>query len=380
MIKVIWVLFLLYYNKKEKGRYTTNFQSLSMKTNDRKQIKNIVLKYLKGTHSARELALLHEWIMDERNKHRLDQLIDELLEDQHLSYARKIENEEARIWNRIYTKLNPPAYTNRPSLNQAEAHKKIPRVFQLRRIAATIALLVSVGITLWFFVKNETTTETLKDTLISWNEKKTNAGEKVTISLPDGSKVKLNSLSGLRYSGNFNLLERKIFLVGEAYFEVEKNDQKPFIVVTGNIETSVLGTSFNVKSFSDSVASIAVTSGHVLVKDRDGNHTIALKKDEMANIHANNPIWHKSDFDYEKVIGWKDGILVFENEGFEGIMNRLESWYGVEFKVVGKANSDILINTTYHNDPLSRILHGLSFTYNFDFEINEKQVVIRFKS
>lgn len=351
-----------------------------MKTNDQKQIKNIVLKYLKGTHSAFELELLHQWIMDDRNKQGLDQLIDELLEDRHLSNAETMENEEGRIWNRIYTKLKPPANTDTPSLNQKVTNKRIPRIFQLGRIAATMALLVCIGITYWLFVKNETKNEALKGTLASWNEKKTNAGEKVTISLPDGSKVKLNSLSGLRYSGNFNLLERKIFLVGEAFFEVEKNDRKPFIVVTGNIETSVLGTSFNVKSFSDSVASIAVTSGHVLIKDRGDNHTIALKKDEMANIHANNPIWHKSDFDYEKVIGWKDGILVFENEGFEGILKRLESWYGVEFEVLGQANPDILINTTYHNDPLSRILHGLSFTYNFNFEINEKQVVIRFKS
>ena len=115
------------------------------------------------------------------------------------------------------------------------------------------------------------------------------------------------------------------------------------------------------------------------MKDRVGTQSIALTKDEMTNAHLKNPVWYKTDFDYDKVIGWKDGILVFENEGFDKILIRLESWYGVDFEVSGQANSDILINTTYENDPLDRILEGLSFTYGFNFEIKEKRVVIRFK-
>ena len=349
-----------------------------MQTNEREHIKKIVLKYLQGICSTWELNRLHQWITDDGNKQILGELIDELLADADLPHPQPSASEEEKIWNQIYAKLKPPEYLDKPSSDHVMTNHRFHRIFTLKKIAATVSLLISIGIVAWFFVKNEAKTMYTPDTLTIWNEKKTNTGEKITIALPDGSKVKLNSSSNLRYAGDFNEVERKLFLTGEAFFEVARNEQKPFIVVTGNIETSVLGTSFNVKSFSDSAAVIAVTSGNVLVKDRVGNHTIALKKDEMTNIHLKNPVWHKSDFDYDKVIGWKDGILVFENEGFEEIVVRLENWYGVEFEVLGRANSDVLINTTYRNDPLDRILTGLSFTYKFNFEIKGKQVVIRF--
>lgn len=202
----------------------------------------------------------------------------------------------------------------------------------------------------------------------------------MTLTLPDGSRVKLNSLSSLRYPENFDSDERRIFLVGEAYFEIVKDEQKSFTVVSGNIETSVLGTSFNVKAFSDNNTSVAVTSGNVLVKDRINNYVIALEKDEMTSISPDKSGWHKSGFDYNKVIGWKDGTLVLENVGFEEILQRLESWYGVNFQVLGEVNSEILINTTYYNESLKRILQGLSFTYGFNFEIKDKEVIIRFES
>ena len=351
-----------------------------MKTNNQKEIKKIVLKYLNGTCSGQELERLHQWIMDKENEQRLNELVDELLQDQDLPYTAPEENEEARIWNGIYSKLKPTVYPKRPSADQVKVNYRIRRIFQPMGIAATVALLISTGIAIWFFARSGDKVTYPPDTLISWSEKKTNAGEKIAISLPDGSKVKLNSSSILRYSTDFNVANRILSLDGEAFFEVARNEQKPFIVVTGNIETSVLGTSFNVKSLSDSAATIAVTSGNVLVKDRAGNHTIELRKDEMTNVHLKNPVWHKTDFDYAKVIGWKDGTLVFENEGFDKILVRLESWYGVEFEVLGHANPDILINTTYKNDPLDRILEGLSFTYGFSFEIKEKRVIIRFKS
>ena len=349
-----------------------------MKAYDQQQIKPIVLKHLNGTASAREQAWLRRWIADENNKERLDEVIGELLREEDLPYDGIIENEEARIWNQIYTKLKPTVHRNKQSLFPSEIKNNVNRVFLLKRIAAMLVPLVAIGAVLWFFMKSEIRTLPTQNALISDYEKKTNAGEKVLISLPDGSKVKLNSLSSLRYTGDFNVTERKVFLSGEAFFEVVANEQKLFTVVSGKIETAVTGTSFNVKSFSDSIAAVAVTSGNVLVKERRGNNTIALEKDEMTSIHLNDQVWHKSDFDYDKVIGWKDGILVFENAGFEKILARLAGWYGVEFEVLGKANPDILINTTYHNDPLERILHGLSFTYDFNFEIQEKRITIKF--
>ena len=349
-----------------------------MKAYDQQQIKPIVLKHLNGTASAREQAWLRRWIADKNNRERLDEVIGELLREEDLPYDGIIENEEARIWNHIYTKLKPTVRRNRQYPVPVEIKNNVNRIFLLKRIAAMLVFLVAVGAVLWFFVNSDTSRLSTQNALVSPHEKKTNAGEKVLISLPDGSKVKLNSLSRLRYTGDFNATERKVFLTGEAFFEVAANEQKPFTVVSGKIETAVTGTSFNIKSFSDSTAAIAVTSGNVLVKDRLGSNTIALEKNEMASISLNDRVWRKSDFDYKKVIGWKDGILVFENAGFEKILERLASWYGVEFEVLGKANADILINTTYHNDPLERILHGLSFTYNFNFEMQKKRIIIKF--
>ncbi len=351
-----------------------------MKTHEQEHIKKIVIKYLQGTCSRQELNRLHNWIVIDGNKQMLDELVGDLLADSDLPLPQQMENQEEDIWNQIYAKLKPQLNAEIPPSNHRNADYRSVQMFSPKKIAAVIVVLLTVGGVGWFFAGNNEKTVSLANSSTTWNEKKTKAGEKITISLPDGSKVKLNSLSSLRYDTDFNVADRKLHLTGEGFFEVVANKQKPFVVVSGNIETTVLGTSFNVKSFSDSAATIAVASGNVLVKDRIGRNSITLVKDEMANVKLKNQVWHKSNFDYDKVIGWKDGILLFENERFEEILVRLERWYGVEFEVHGRANPDVLINTRYHNDPLERILKGLSFTYKFSFEMREKTVIIRFES
>ncbi|MDN5216234.1 DUF4974 domain-containing protein [Fulvivirgaceae bacterium BMA12] len=351
-----------------------------MNTHEQEHIKKIVIKYLHGTCSRQELNRLHNWIVSDGNQQMLDELVGDLLTDSDLPLPQQMENREEAIWNQIYAKLKPQLNAEIPLSNHRNNDYRSTRIFSPGKIAAVIALLLTVGGMAWFFAGNNTETVLLVNSSNTWTEKKTKAGEKITIPLPDGSKVKLNSLSSLRYNTDFNVADRRLHLTGEGFFEVVANKQKPFVVVTGSIETTVLGTSFNVRSFSDSTATIAVASGNVLVKDRVGSNAITLVKNEMANVKLKNQVWRKSNFDYDKVIGWKDGILLFENERFEEILVRLERWYGVEFEVHGQADPDVLINTRYHNDPLERILKGLSFTYKFSFEIREKSVIIRFES
>ncbi len=345
---------------------------------NQKQLKQIVEKFIAGNCSDSEKMQLKSWIDDGKNEPSLTKIIDELLANELYSYDVVNKYQEDQIWERIYADLKSKSPSTKFPKDVKSNTKRFARQIQFKKWAAVLVLLICVGVVARYFLNNQNLSSNQSQAALQWIIKTSNPGEKVQFSLPDGTLVKLNANSNLRYNDNFNLKERKVFLSGEAYFDVKRNENKPFTVFSGDIQTKVLGTSFNVKSISSSEVSIAVTSGNVLVQNEDGSNNIALRKGEMTRIDAQEEIWAKTKFDYRREIGWKDGILVFSNERFDQILTRLQYWYAVDFEVHGNANPDILINTTYDNDPLDRILNGLSFTYGFNYEIQGKRVIIKF--
>lgn len=173
--------------------------------------------------------------------------------------------------------------------------------------------------------------------------KQTNKGTKSSFYLPDGTLVKLNSASSLEFPAVFSDTLRKVKLTGQAFFEVTRNEEVPFIVETERMEIQVLGTSFDVLSnIKDELFEVAVASGKVKVNTYSGNQEI-LGKTEMTHLDMRSGQLIKEHFDPDYKLGWKDGILAFEGEDFGRVFRRLEDWFGVTISV----SSDIALEKSY---------------------------------
>lgn len=202
------------------------------------------------------------------------------------------------------------------------------------------------------------------------------AGAKYTLRLADGTMVKLNSNSRLVYPDLFTDSIRKVYLEGEAFFEVERDVDRPFIIETAGAITEVLGTSFNVKAYeADPATEVSVVSGSVKVKNDFGNERV-LAPYEQGIAKLNTEEILISQFNVKQVIGWKDGILLFEKVPFEEVVRKLENWYGVEVEIEPELSLKGVYSGEFRNETLEQVLEGLAYSYEFKFKLNDKNVYV----
>ena len=207
-----------------------------------------------------------------------------------------------------------------------------------------------------------------------WVTRHTLSGQKISLTLPDGTRIKLNNNAAITFPKSFrDSPVRKVHLDGEAFFEVAKMD-KPFIVYSGDVETKVLGTSFNIRMESDNNVDIAVLTGKVSVQNKDNE--VTLLPGQLASVRGAKIAM--TPFDREEVTGWKDGILKLSGNDFDRIEKKLEVWYGVDIEISGKIEEKGF-EQTYYNAPLDRVLEGLGFIGDFEYEINGKNVFLKVK-
>jgi len=212
--------------------------------------------------------------------------------------------------------------------------------------------------------------------------KNTQKGQRANFSLKDGSKIKLNADSRLLIPESFTDSTRVVELTsGEAYFEVAPDEDRPFIVKTNELAVAVLGTAFNVHSYtSDNIVSIAVTEGKVAVGKPHKPATFYLTPGEACYFNKQTGELKKSTFDNEKLLAWKDGILIFEDADVNDILKELERWYGVEFTIEGSVSTKRKFNGRFKNASLETVLEAFSFSSWFDYELNGKQVHLKMQS
>lgn len=197
-------------------------------------------------------------------------------------------------------------------------------------------------------------------------------GTQFTIVLPDGTKVWLNAESSLKYATSFVGNERRVVLTGEAYFEVTKNKEKPFIVASSGNEIKVLGTKFNVNSYGDeNVFTTTLVEGSVQITGKRSSKI--LKPGEQARVGSNAidviPV------DTQEAIAWKDGEFVFRNAPVHAIAMQLARWYNLDVEF--RDPVDKHLNATIpRNVPLSKVLHYLEETGDVHFKLEERKLVV----
>jgi hypothetical protein len=227
------------------------------------------------------------------------------------------------------------------------------------------------------YVSGDSHAKTLYNTLV------TPRGGEYLVELSDGTKAWLNAASSLRYPTQFNGRERKVYLTGEAYFEVAKDAAHPFMVKADRMDITVLGTKFNVSSYPDDpIQKTALAEGSVLINDAgqlaENSNGVLLKPGYEAAIRKNGRQIHVNKVNIEAALAWKNGMFIFDGESLGSMMRKLSRWYNVEVKY------DDGVDTLFHftgriqrYENITGILRLIELTGKVGFTLKDHELHVK---
>lgn len=328
-----------------------------------KNKRKILTSYFEGSVSQDMGKQARSYIIDHRNDDTLNDVLAE--EWNHTPDDNQFQINKEESWAEIKHHLEDKTKNRKLSVFAKTG----------MAVAATIALAILAFVWQNDFSGKE---KAYSEKEIGYTIKKTNKGEKLNVSLPDGSTIRLNSSSELRIPTNYTTAEtRLVQLDGEAFFSVSKFEGKSFQVESNGVTTEVLGTSFNINTEKKTGnTSVAVVTGKVQVNTLRSK--IVLLPSEMTVVRAESINLKKTTFDYDEVIGWNKNLLVFNESGFTEVIDNLEEWYGVEFVIAGEPTLNSTYNGRFENKSLQLVLEGLGFSSSFDYQIKDKTVFLKF--
>lgn len=208
-----------------------------------------------------------------------------------------------------------------------------------------------------------------------WNTISTPRGGQYQLTLSDGSKVWLNAESSLRFPLHFIGDERRVELVGEAYFEVAKNRKQTFKVMSKQMEIQVLGTHFNLSDYDgQSTSKTTLVSGSIKIKR--GTQVHLLRPGQQAVLNKNKELTLLDHVDVESEIAWKNGLFLFKDASIQHVMEQIARWYDIEVAYQKNHSKKLLNGSVPRTVHLSALMEMLAYT-GVEYEIQGKKVLIK---
>jgi len=302
-----------------------------------------------------------------------EQNIEKLIEKYSDGTARKEEIQELMDWYR-----DSPGEIHWPSTDFEEKTKVYDRMlhrmqkeiraqptfvvsFSWLKVAAVLILFMGVAALLVYYKPFSTSYLTVNNP----------SGKIQLIQLPDGSHVWLNANSTLRYAKNFEK-KRTIELRGEGYFDVTHDPSHPFKVKAGDLETTVVGTSFNIKAYpAFANTTISVITGRVKVAHQEKELGLLSPSTQLTYDRAKQTA-NSSNIDTGSVTAWTKGKLQFEGEKFSDIAEALQNWYGVKIVLANPGIGSCRYYMTFDNTTaLDQLLTTMSAITEMKYSVNK---------
>ena len=199
-------------------------------------------------------------------------------------------------------------------------------------------------------------------------------GGKYQVTLPDRTKVWLNAASTLRFPTAFAGDSRVVEMTGEAYFEVQANATKPFIVMVDGMRVKVLGTHFNVMAYDDEPV-IRTTLLEGAVKVEKGKETVALKPGQQARMDKKGQIQVVEDPNAVDVVAWKNGLFWFQDNTIQEVMRKLSRWYDADVEIKGKI-AHHFTGSIPRDVNILRVFEVLKETGNIHFKVEDHKIIV----
>ncbi len=299
------------------------------------EFQKLLDKHLKGESTAAE-------------KKQIEQFEQHFLEtNRHTVFAS--DEEKAAVYRELYARVAPPA-TKR---------------FGWLKVAAAVLLFIGLSYSGWYISHH---TETIK----------TAYGERISLTLSDGSHVQLNGGSALTYTSWWGK-ERKIELEGEAYFEVAKDTAQPFAVYANGIKTTALGTEFNVNAYpEDSVVLVSLLEGFVQVNGFKQVDT--LMPNEQAAFTRKNKQLYVQAFQAAETLAWRANQLVLKKTSFGQLALILKRNYGVELTFEDPSVKDYTVNGRLENSDITAFLEAVSAAKGLEVKKQAESAYVIYKA
>jgi ferric-dicitrate binding protein FerR (iron transport regulator) len=315
-------------------------------------------RFLQGGRSAQEERKLFEWF---RTPDKKDELF--LLYQDHLEKASDcLDNDiQQRMFEHIGLKIK--------EADQARKIRKLSFRYRVAQVAVA-CILFCFGISFYFLQGGQQVSS-------GYLTIKADRGQKASMELPDGTLVWLNSDTKMKYSNTYNHKDRIVKLDGEAYFEVAKDLDKPFIVQVNDMEIEALGTAFNVKAYAiDDHIYATLMEGKVAVIT--GSDRTLLSPNEHLSYSRNT---HKSVkttlYNTDLVSAWQNGRIVFSGETLGEAAVMLERIYNIRIIFETDDIKTYTLLGTIKNNSLSNVFEIMSLTVPITYTITDNSVIIR---
>ncbi|MGN6493177.1 MAG: FecR family protein [Agriterribacter sp.] len=338
---------------------------------------------------AREITLLEQKELSDliKNDQELAAVAHafDLLNDQDFTFNERERSNSERRWLSLEKKLEPDE-----GYNSSPKH----RLLYVKKwmAAASVMIVIALGTALLI---NQYNTQADNETK---NMVATKRGSKSYLELPDGTKVWLNSASKIWYEKSFGSHNREITLSGEAYFDVVKNTDKPFIVHTNELDVIALGTAFNVSAYQNNGSTETTLirgSIEVALKKHSGKK-ILLKPFEKISVQNKDARQQQPDASLQSQIyslskvkkeedngeagspemQWTKNKLAFDNATLDEIARQLSLWYDVDIQIVDTSLKEKRFNAVFDNVSLQEVMQSLQLTGGFNYSLKDKTITI----
>jgi len=319
---------------------------------------DIVRKYLNGKFSINDKNIIDKFFEDDHYSSELNDVLKEYWEETTVKEIGNNKNLDA-----ILDKIN-----HRILLLSSKGTSKFKILLQLYSRVAAVLLLPVLLFSIYYYPNPAN-----KDLTTTWVEVHSPYGARTQFSLPDGSIGWLNSGSIIKYPVPFSSV-RMVVLNGEAFFDVVKNPESPFIVDANHVKVKVLGTSFNVVSYdNDSISEVIVASGKVEVSKAGQILTSELLPSERLIVNQSKNSFSKSSVDIQNYTSWKTGKLIFLNDNLDEVVRKVSRFYNVDFEVKENVNRKELFRAILEEESLEEVLRYMKLTMSVDYTIQERK-------
>ena len=356
-------------------------------------ITELFQKFIDNSCNQEERDRFYSYLKHPVAAQKINQLLDELRDYAGYTFDPQSELEEVhrilgtknRSFDELIHKIKGykakaiEEKAKKKNKGRAPANKKSGWFNWFKRLF--IITLVAAGAATWYHFSHQNSATA---TEVAYVIKVSEYGQKSTIPLPDGSLVKLNSGSKLVYPRLFEGNTREVSLQGEAFFEIARDENRPFQIKSGDLITTVLGTTFNIRAYPDEQQiEVAVATGKVKVQ-KAGKEGVEVPGDPekpvpdahllTANMlasysQADSKIKVESRENIEDLIAWREGVLKFSGLPFSEVAKTLEKWYGVKVVLENQEVSNCVIFGEFKNESLKRVMQTLRYAIDIEYEL-----------
>ena len=323
---------------------------------DLKYINNLLKRFVDGLYTRKDaddlLKHFHAGKYNTEISEAMDTVWEEMEEDEVSSLQHQQYREEARL---LLSRIRKP--------------EKRFSIIPYLRYVAIVAVILSIGWGGFRLIRSN------QEKVLTYTEVHVKNGEHKRVILPDGTSVTLNAGSYLRYPREFITDVRRIEMNGEAFFEVTRDEEKPFLIHTKDADVKVLGTSFNVKAFDmDEQLTVSVQTGKVQVDLPEA--MMRLLPDEQFVMDKTKGEFQKRNEDARLSTVWIKGGLYFNRTPIRTVVNELVRMYNRTIEFAPGAEYDDYIYGEHDNKSLEAVLKSIQYSTDIKYRIENDKIVL----